>query len=106
MTQAGSSRTRNGAVLVANPGARPASIRAYSLEAGVRRELPAATVTVPAGDRRSLDLSEAGAAATIVVEADAGVVVGSSLASTSGPGVALQPGLPYPEDLVSIVAPG
>ncbi|HRW37746.1 MAG TPA: DUF5719 family protein, partial [Aquihabitans sp.] len=106
VTQAGSSRSRNGAVLVTNPGARPAAIRAYSLESGVRRELPAASVTVPAGDRRSLDLSEAGAAASIIVEADTGVVVGSSLAVTSGPGVALQPGLPYPEDLVSIVAPG
>ncbi|MEZ5139848.1 MAG: hypothetical protein R2711_14110 [Acidimicrobiales bacterium] len=72
----------------------------------MRREPPAATVTVPAGDRRSLDLSEAGAAATIVVEADAGVVVGSSLASTSGPGASPSSPSVVHRGPGSIVAPG
>jgi hypothetical protein len=97
VTQAGATQRRSATVAVANPGDTDAEITVVALWDGDSVPLEAARLTVPAGDRRSLDLSAAGPAATIVVESSRPVVVSSSLASTAGDGVALQPALPFPE---------
>jgi hypothetical protein len=99
VTQAGATQLRSGGVQVANPGGRPVQVTVTALQDGDRTELPAAAITIPAGDRRSLDLSEAEAAATVVVEASGPVVVSSSLALTSRQGLAIQSAWVYPEVL-------
>jgi hypothetical protein len=102
VTQAGATQRRSGTVAVANPGDTDAEITVRALWDGDSVALDGARITVPAGDRRSLDLSEAGPAATIVVDATRPVVVASSLASTAGGGIALQPALPFPEVVRSL----
>ncbi|MEZ5204307.1 MAG: DUF5719 family protein [Acidimicrobiales bacterium] len=102
VTQAGSTQTRTGSVQVANPGPTDAKVRIFVLERNDRRELTTADVTIAAGDRRAIDLEGAGAAATVVVEADAPVVVGSSLVMLDGAGISLEPGFAYPETVEAL----
>lgn len=104
ITQAGATRVRSGTVQVVNPNAADVAVRVYALEAGDRRELTSAAVTIPGEDRASLVLDDAGAAATIVVEADDQVVVGWSLSELDGTGVAIAPALAFPETVVSLPA--
>jgi hypothetical protein len=102
VTQGGSTRLRSGTVQVANPGAATARITVRHLVDGDAVELPSAAIELAPGDRRSLDLSDAGAAASIVVESTEAVVVGSSLSLGSGTGVSLQPAFPFPEAVVPL----
>jgi hypothetical protein len=97
VVQAGATQRRSGTIAVANPGDTDAEITVRALWDGDSVELESARITVPAGDRRPLDLSDAGPAATIIVDATRPVVVSSSLASTVGVGIALQPALAFPE---------
>jgi hypothetical protein len=99
VTQAGATQLRSGAVQVVNVGDRPVELTIAALQDGDRVELTSAAITIPAGDRRALDLSDADAAATIVVEAPGPVVVSSSLGLASGDGVAIQSAWVYPEVL-------
>jgi hypothetical protein len=100
VTQAGSTRLRSGTVQVANPGAATARITVFQLIDGDRTELASASIEVPPGGRRSIDLSDAGAAASVVIEATEPVVVGSSLSIGAGFGLSGQPGFAYPEAVV------
>lgn len=106
VTQAGPSRSRSGTVQVVNPNEAAVTVRAFALEAGDRRELPAAAIEVAGRDRASIDVSEAGPAATIVIEADDQVVVGSSLSELDGTGVSIAPAFAFPETVVSLPAYG
>jgi len=105
VTQGGPTRTRATTVPIANAGAADAAVTVYELSGGNRTELAGAAVTVPAGDRRSLDLSDATPAATLVIESTRPVVVGSSIAVEGG-GVAIQSGFAFPEAVVALPAPG
>ena len=102
VAQGGPTRLRSTTVQVANPGAADAVVRVEQLVDGDRSPLEEATITVPAGDRRSLDLAGAGAAASLVITSDEPVVVASSISISAGEGIALQPGVAHPEGVVAL----
>jgi hypothetical protein len=101
VTQAGPTRARTGTVQVVNYGDSSARITVITLDDGDRRVLRSASLTIPGGDRRSLDLEGTDPAATVIVHSSKPVVVASSLA-TGASGVSVQPALPYPESLVAL----
>lgn len=102
VTQGGSTKQRSTTVQVANPGPGTAAIRVQVLAGGDRRLLRTAAIRLRAGDRRSLALDGAGAAASIVVIADRPVVVSSSIALASGTGIGVAPAFAYPESAVAL----
>ncbi|MCU1371037.1 MAG: hypothetical protein JWO77_2231 [Ilumatobacteraceae bacterium] len=102
VTQGGPTSARSATVQIINPGDSSARITVLTLSDGDRDELESASVSVPAGDRRSLDLGAAGPAATVIVASSKPVVVSSSLAMIEGTGLAVQPALPYPETVVAL----
>jgi hypothetical protein len=102
VTQAGPTRLRSGTVQVVNPGAETVQVSVSELVTGDRTELPGAALEIPPGERRSVDLGEAGPAASLVIEATGQVVVGSSLSLGAGFGVSVQPAFAYPESVVSL----
>lgn len=102
VTQAGATRSRSSSVQVINPGDTSARITVITLSDGDRKELTSASVSIPGGDRRSLDLGDAGAAATVIVASSKPVVVSSSLSMVEGTGISVQPALPYPETVVAL----
>lgn len=102
VTQGGPTRLRSATVQVANPGAADAHLTVEQLVGGDRVRVGRGRVTVPAGDRRSLALGDAGAAATIIVTSDRPVVVASSLSLDAGAGLSIQPAFAYPEAVVAL----
>ncbi len=102
VTQAGATKSRSATVQVANPGDTSARITVITLSDGDRDVLETASVVIPAGDRRSLDLDGAGPAATVIVHSSKPVVVASSLSMADGPGISVQPALPFPESVVAL----
>jgi len=89
-------------VVVANPGADEVTVRVEEIDRGRRSSVPAATVTVPAGDRRTLDLSNAGADTALLVRADGAVVVGRSAVVVGGTGIVWSLATPLPETVVQL----
>ncbi|MDQ3462808.1 MAG: hypothetical protein M3471_07250, partial [Actinomycetota bacterium] len=61
-----------------------------------------ATVTVPAGDRRTVDLSDAATDTALLVRADGAVVVGRSAVVVGGTGIAWSLATPLPETVVEL----
>ncbi len=102
VTQGGSTKQRATTVQVANPGPGTASIRVQVLAGGDRRVLRTAAVRLKAGDRRSLSLDDAGAAATVLVISDRPVVASSSIAMADGLGIAVAPAFAFPESVVAL----
>jgi hypothetical protein len=102
VAQAGASRERTATVQVVNPGPAPAEITVEQLSGGARSELEGASFTLPAGDRRSVALDDAGAAASIAVSSDVPIVVSSSLSLVDGSGIGLAPAFPFPEALAEL----
>lgn len=87
LARRGTSGTRSAWVVVANPGSAPAEITVDSFRDGTREPVPSASVTVPAGDRRTIDLTDAGSNHGLVISSDAPVVVSRSTASDEGVGI-------------------
>jgi hypothetical protein len=102
VAQGGATRSRTSTVQVVNPGDSPATLTVITLSDGDRDVLESARVEIPPGDRRSLDLAGAGAAATVLVHSSEPVVVGSSLSIADGPGISVQGALPFPESVVAL----
>jgi hypothetical protein len=102
VTQGGATQSRSTSVQVINPGDTSARITVVTLSEGDRNVLQSASVSVPGGDRRSLDLGDAGVAATVIVASSRPVVVSSSLSMVEGAGISVQPALPYPETVVAL----
>ncbi|MGI8710620.1 MAG: DUF5719 family protein [Acidimicrobiales bacterium] len=106
LAQGGPSQARSASVVVANPGPRATRVRVFEIGGGTRRPVAAASVTVPAGDRRPLDVAGVGAAATLDVMATDPVVVSYRLAQSDGNGVALASAEPFPETLARLPPTG
>lgn len=102
LTQGGPSRARSSGVVVANPGPRSAKVAVVEVGGGSRRNVPSAAVTVPAGDRRVLELSDAAPAATLDLRSTGAVVVAYRLSLAEGFGVALASAEPFPETLEAL----
>lgn len=105
VVQGGATDARGTGLVVANPGPRDAEVTVVQLSGGNRIPLPGGVITVPAGDRRGIDLADAGPAATLVVASTEPVIVGSSASLLEGPGVSVGPALAYPESTVAIAPP-
>jgi hypothetical protein len=93
----GSSSRRTGSVVVANPGAAATTVRVQQLVGGDLEGVAGATVTIPAGDRRVLDLGEAEPGAALVVRSGRPVVVQRSIFGTVDRGTSMALAAPYPE---------
>ena len=106
VAQAGATRARSTSVVVTNPGETSTGITVFQVDDGTRTEVTSAATDVPPGDRRSLVLDDLAPAATIVVMATKPVVVTSSIGIDGGEGLAIAPGLPYPESAVVLPPPG
>ncbi|HEX2575280.1 MAG TPA: DUF5719 family protein, partial [Aquihabitans sp.] len=92
---AGTRRTAQ--VVVANPGPDPVTVRVVGFANGRRSVLEAATVRVPAGDRRTLALADLEDNPGLLVRASGAVVVGRSVVSEQGRGVVWALATPLPE---------
>lgn len=102
VTQAGATKGRTTTVQVVNPGDTSARITVITLSGGDRDVLESASVVVPGGDRRSLDLEGSGSGATVIVHGSKPVVVGSSISIKDSSGISVQPALPFPETVVAL----
>jgi hypothetical protein len=97
VVQAGSTQRRTATVQVMNPGPAAVTVTVEQATGTTRSELPEGTFELEPGDRRSVDLTGAAAAASVLVRADAAVVVSSSLSLIEGPGIGIAPAFPFPE---------
>lgn len=88
---------RTAALIVANPGSAAVEVTVDAVGSGARELVPSASVTVPAGDRRSLDLSDAAPSPMLIVTADGPVVVGQRLVQLDKAGLAASLLTPWPE---------
>lgn len=104
VVQGGPSKRRTSSASVANLGSRDATLVVRQLTGGTTSEVEVASIVVPAGDRRALDLSGVEPAATLVVESDEPVVVSSLLAARTGSGVSFSSAAPFPESVVALPA--
>ncbi len=102
VTQGGPTQARRTSVQVLNPGDTSARVTVITLSEGDRDVLESASVVIPAGDRRSLDLGGAGPAATVIVHGSKPLVVASTISIAEGPGISVQPALPFPESVVAL----
>jgi hypothetical protein len=102
VAQGGATRTRSSTVQVVNPGDSSATVTVITLSDGDRDVLESARIEIPPGDRRSIDLSGAGAAATVLLHSSEPVVASSSLSIADGPGISVQGALPFPESVVAL----
>lgn len=83
----GGNNSRSAWVVVVNPGSTPADVSIESFGDGTRGAVDSAAVTVPAGDRRTLDLTDVGDARGLVISSDAPVVVVRSTVTDEGVGL-------------------
>ena len=73
---------------------------------GRHADLASASITIPAGDRRSLTLTDAAAASALIVTADGPIVVSHTLIARSGTGIAQALATPFPETVTPLALPG
>jgi hypothetical protein len=90
-------------VVVANPGQAEVAVQAEEIDRGRRSLVAGATVTVPAGDRRTLDLADAGVDTALLVRADGPVVVARSAVIIDGTGIVWSLATPLPETAVRLL---
>lgn len=98
----GAGSTLATSVVVHNPGAAPVTVEVVELDQGNRVPLDGATVDVPPGDRRVVDLSGAELRSGLLVTADGPVVVGRTVVTTSGLGITTALAMPLPGRVVPI----
>ncbi|QXC62812.1 hypothetical protein KSP35_08555 [Aquihabitans sp. G128] len=98
------STSRVASVVVANPGAASVTVRVEAFVEGKRTAVEAATVRVPAGDRRELDLSSTFLNPALVVTATGPVVVSHSVVATEGLGLTQSLASPFPETVTELPA--
>lgn len=91
-------------IVVANPTDRPVAVSVVELVDGRRRDLPGASVTVPAGGRVTLDLAEAEPGSPLLIDGDGPVVVGRTLWATTGRGLSIDLATPWPDQVVPLPA--
>ncbi|MEO6629906.1 MAG: DUF5719 family protein [Aquihabitans sp.] len=91
-------------VVVANVSAAPVRVFVAELVGGNRRPLGGSTVTIPAHDRRVLDLAGAEPWSGLVVSGDGPLVVGRSIWSTDGRGISTGIATPFPDKVVRLPA--
>jgi hypothetical protein len=103
LTSVGPTDARGATVQLANPGDRASRVRVWQLAEGDRTLVPGAGLVLPAGDRRTLDLSDVAPGASLVIEGSRPVVVGWSSSNGEGIGVSLAPAFPYPESRRSLL---
>ena len=92
---------RTGGVVVVNPGRTATTVRVQQLDAGRRSPVPSATVRIPPGDRRSLDLTDAKGRAPLLIDAT-GAVVASALEVGADGGLSASLLTPWPETVVEL----
>lgn len=102
----GTSTGRRAELVVANPGTEAVTVRVTYLEAGERVDVEDATVSVPAGDRRVLDLAGVPGNPVLAIGATGPVVVGRSAVLVEGPGTARALATPLPDTVVTLRTPG
>lgn len=98
----GQSTVRDASVVVVNPGATAVTVTVESIVSGSRSKVADATVRIPAGDRRVLDLASAPFNPALVISADGPVVVGHSIVMTDGDGMSQSLATPLPETIVEL----
>ncbi len=91
-------------VIVANPGRRPAKLTVIDVSGGTQRRLPQASIVVPAGDRRAIDVSRATAGSSLVVAADHAVVVTTEFTVAEGLGRSTALAQPAPDHVERLPA--
>ncbi len=97
LTTEGTGKRRIAKVVVANPSARPITVRVDELVKGARRTLGGATVRIPGRDRRILDLDAGTPGVPLVVRATGPVVVQRSSTARTGVGLSFSLAMPFPE---------
>lgn len=102
----GTSSSRAARVVVANLGSSPVQVEVAELVDGRHADLASASITIPAGDRRSLTLTDAAAASALIVTADGPIVVSHTLIARSGTGIAQALATPFPETVTPLALPG
>ncbi len=98
----GQSKLRDASVVVLNPGPTAVTVRVESIVTGRRSKVAEATVRIPAGDRRVLDLSGAPLNPALLISASGPVVVGHAIAVTNGDGMSQSLATPLPETIVEL----
>lgn len=98
----GGSTARVASVVVANPGAAKVSVQVDQIVEGKRSAVKGATVTIPARDRRTLDLRAAAINPALLIRAEGPVVVGHSAVVADGIGVVWALATPLPETVVAL----
>ncbi|CAN5281266.1 hypothetical protein BH20ACT3_BH20ACT3_09890 [soil metagenome] len=88
---------RNALVVVANPGTEPVTVQVEELTGGRRGAVGSATVSVPGGDRRVLDLEDASSSAALLIAADGPVVVAQGATAQEGRGISQMLATPLPD---------
>lgn len=99
----GASAAVTAEVVVANPSGAPVEVTVTELVDGARREVPEAAVTVPAGGRVTLDLSQvAEPGSALVIEGPGPLVVGRTLWATTERGTSTDLATPFPDQVVRL----
>ncbi|MCU1497358.1 MAG: hypothetical protein JWM47_1311 [Acidimicrobiales bacterium] len=101
----GASSARAATVVVANPGSATVTVHVDAIAQGRRSRIGGATVRVPPGDRRTLDLSEGSLNPALVVTATGPVVVDHSAVVLAGLGISQALATPLPETVTEIPPP-
>ena len=100
----GTSSARAARVVVANVSSKAVKVTVDELVDGRHAALPSASITIPAGDRRSLALGEAEAASALIIKATGPVVVSHTLIARAGAGIAQALATPFPEAVIGLPA--
>lgn len=100
----GGSSQRTASLVVANPGPEDVEVTVRQAEQGNRSDVASATILVPAGDRRVLDLTDATVNPALVISADGPVVVSNHIIASGGPDISQALATPFPDTVV--VLPG
>ncbi|CAN5599596.1 hypothetical protein BH10ACT1_BH10ACT1_41220 [soil metagenome] len=92
----GASKAQVATVVVANPGLATVTVRVAAYAQGSRTAVADATVRIPGGDRRTIELGDPAANPALVVTASGPVVVGHAAVVRAGLGISASLGSPFP----------
>ena len=102
MASRGQTKIHDASVVVVNPGSATVTVTVKAIVAGTRSKVTGATVKVPAGDRRVLDLSGAPMNPALLVSATGPIVVGHLVVVPGGDGLSQSLATPLPETVVEL----
>ncbi len=89
-------------IVVANPSASPVEVTVVELVGGSQRDVTSATVTVPAGGRATVDLTDAQPGSPLILSGDGPLVVARTMWATTGRGTSIDLATPFPDQVVSL----